>query len=266
MAASQMETQAETIAAAPAETMLQWHSAQDTHRGNLRSNNQDAVYGSSGNGLWLVADGMGGHDAGEYASEAIVQSLAEVTLHHQLSECVDAIEDRMLEVNDHLRQHARLHCEGHTVGSTVVVLVVRDGVGVVLWAGDSRLYRCRSGQLELMTRDHNPVADLYDVGGATEAEVLAADTNVITRAVGGQPDLHLDIAAFPVEPGDTLLLCSDGLYREIDDELLLQAMQTDVDDCVHNLMQACLRGAARDNVSLVVTRASTRPRGTDGRR
>ncbi|MEM7003672.1 MAG: protein phosphatase 2C domain-containing protein [Pseudomonadota bacterium] len=232
-----------------------WQCAQDTHRGNLRQKNEDAVYSSAANGIWLVADGMGGHNAGEYASESIARSLAEVTLHHRLTDCVDAVEDRLLEVNDHLRQHARLHCDGQTVGSTVVVLIVRDGVGVVLWAGDSRLYRSRQGRLELLTRDHNPVADLYEIGGVSEAEMLATDTNVITRAVGGQTELHLDIAAFDIEPGDTMMLCSDGLYREVDHQDLCAAMQEDVDRCVTQLMRKCLRGAARDNVSLVVARA-----------
>ena len=232
-----------------------WASASDTHRGNHRAQNEDAVLCSSASGLWLVADGMGGHNAGQYASEAIVQSLSEVTLSAHLGDCVDAIEDRLLEVNDHLRQHGRLHCGGDTVGSTVVVLVVRDGVGVVLWAGDSRLYRLRDRQLEVLTRDHNPIADLYDSGGVSEEEVLLSDTNVVTRAVGGQRDLHLDVAAFPVSPGDTLLLCSDGLYRELTPEQITQAMAQPVDTAVDSLMQQCLSGAARDNVSVVLTRA-----------
>ena len=234
---------------------MKWTSAADSHKGNHRSHNEDAVFCSSDSALWLVADGMGGHNAGEYASEAIAQSLSEVTLSGDLGDCVDAIEDRLLEVNDHLRQHAREHCEGQTVGSTVVVLVARGDVGVVLWAGDSRLYRLRNEHFELITRDHNPVADLYDHGGATEDEVLNADTNVVTRAVGGQHDLHLDVAVFTIEKGDTLLLCSDGLYREIDAADLSRSLSQEVDVAVDDLMARCLNGAARDNVSLVVTRA-----------
>ena len=234
---------------------MKWSSAADTHRGNHRSHNEDAVFCSSDSGLWLVADGMGGHNAGEYASEAIAQSLSEVTLCGDLGSCVDEIEDRLLEVNDHLRHHARQFCDGNTVGSTVVVMVARGDVGVVMWAGDSRLYRMRDSQLELITRDHNPIADLYDQGGATEDEVLNADTNVVTRAVGGQRELHLDIAVFDIKAGDTMLLCSDGLYREIDGDDLRRGLKRDVDVAVDKLMAQCLRGSARDNVSLVVTRA-----------
>ena len=198
---------------------------------------------------------MGGHADGDYASDAIVQSLAEVTLTNDLSDCVDAIEDRLLEVNDHLRRQARVLGKGGTIGSTVVALVARGNVGVALWAGDSRLYRLRHGRFTLITRDHNPIADLLDQGSVTESEALAADTHVVTRAVGGQPDLHLDVAVFDIEPEDTLLLCSDGLYREVHSDEICTALKRDVRGAVEELMVRCLEGAARDNVSVVVTRA-----------
>ena len=237
---------------------MRWASASDTHTGNVRQRNEDAVLCSGDSGLWLVADGMGGHNAGEYASEVIAQTLSEVTLTNDLSDCVDAIEDRLLEANDHLRQHARMHCDGATVGSTVVVMVERADVGVVLWAGDSRLYLYRDGQLNVVTRDHNPIADHYDSGGVTEQEVLEADTNIVTRAVGGQRDLHLDVAAFPVHQGDVILLCSDGLYRDLSPSELSSALEKDVDLAVDELMSTCLSRSAKDNVSLVVARAGGR--------
>ena len=234
---------------------MRWESASETHRGNRRNHNEDSVFCSSDGAIWAVADGMGGHQAGDYASDAITRSLSEVTLTANLGDCVDAIEDRLLEVNDHLRQHARTHCDGNTVGSTVVAFVAREGVGVALWAGDSRLYRLRGHDLELITRDHNPVADLLDSGGVSEDEMLAADTNVITRAVGGQRELHLDVAAFPIRKGDTLLLCSDGLYREVNADELSGALRSDVHDAVRSLMDSCLSGEAKDNVSIIVARA-----------
>ncbi len=234
---------------------MRWSSACDTHPGNIREQNEDAVLSLSGSGFWLVADGMGGHADGDYASDAIVQSLAEVTLTHDLCDCVDAIEDRLLEVNDHLRRQARVQGEGRTIGSTVVAMVAREGVGVALWAGDSRLYRLRRGRMELITRDHNPVADLLDRGAITEEEALDADTHVVTRAVGGQPDLHLDVVVFDIQADDTLLLCSDGLYREVDLEVIRGALEGEVEAAVEELMIRCLEGAARDNVSVVVTRA-----------
>ena len=233
---------------------MQWSSASITHPGNRRSQNQDAVFASSARELWAVADGMGGHDAGEYASEQIAQSLAAVELDSDLGACVDRIEDSLLAVNDHLRQHAQLVCKGQTIGSTVVTVVTRGEVGVVLWAGDSRLYRLRGRQLQLITRDHNPVADLLDAGGVTEQEAINADTHIITRAVGGQVDLHLDVGVFDVAQGDTLLLCSDGLYRELSIQQMREALTQDPDVAVEDLLEQVLAGEARDNVSVVVAR------------
>ena len=229
-----------------------WASAADTHRGNHRAHNEDAILCCSARGLWAVADGMGGHNAGEYASEKIAQCLDQVRLEQDLGDCVDRIEDGLLEVNDHLRQHARTHCGGQTVGSTVVTLVARGNTAVVLWAGDSRLYRLRERHMQLITRDHNPVADLLDAGGVTEEQAINADTHIITRAIGGQGELHLDVAIFDVRAGDTLLLCSDGLYREVPNDVLVQALQRNVDGAVTTLLQHCLAGQARDNVSVVV--------------
>ena len=145
------------------------------------------------------------------------------------------------------------------MGSTVVTLLVSEDVGVVLWAGDSRLYRQRSGRLEQITRDHNPVSDLLDAGTVTEAEVAAADTNIITRAVGGQPSLNLDVAVFDVDVSDTYLLCSDGLYRELEEDDLSSQLHGQLhgeglDDLADSILARCLDGAARDNISLVLAR------------
>ena len=135
------------------------------------------------------------------------------------------------------------------------MVVNRGDVGVVLWAGDSRLYRLRDRHVQLITRDHNPIADLLDTGGVTEDQAIHADTHIVTRAVGGQLDLHLDVGIFDVAPGDTLMLCSDGLYRELSTEQISQALCLEVDDAVDTMLDRVLAGEARDNVSVVVTRA-----------
>ena len=206
-------------------------------------------------GLWAVADGMGGHHAGDVASLAIATGLAELTLNGSLADSVDLVEDKLLEVNEGLRLHARVECQGGTIGSTVVAMITREDVGAVLWAGDSRLYRLRGSTLEQITRDHNPISDLLDVGGVSEADALAADTNIITRAVGCQPELYMDVAVFDVEANDTYLLCTDGLYRELDAYELVEALRGAVlEASAQSLLQKCLAGAARDNISLVIAR------------
>jgi protein phosphatase len=234
---------------------LMWRSAEQTHCGKRRKNNEDAVLSRPDARLWAVADGMGGHEAGEVASQAVADALQDLALSGMLSEDVDAVEDALVSVNDELRVLARNEGLQSTIGTTVVALLTTNHVGVVLWAGDSRLYRLRGSSLEQVTRDHNPVSDLLESGTVTEADALAADTNIITRAVGGQSELYLDIAVFDVGPNDTFLLCSDGLYRELEGpELVAELRRDTVDDIVENLLRKCLEGAARDNVSIVVAR------------
>ena len=233
-----------------------WQSAQHSHPGKKRKTNEDSVLSRPDAALWVVADGMGGHMAGDIASQAITDSLGALQLLGTLSDDVDRVEDALVSVNDELRLHAKTQCQGGTVGSTVVTLLIQDGIGVALWAGDSRLYRHRGGRLEQITRDHNPISDLLDSGTVSEAEVLAADTNIITRAVGGQPDLNLDVAVFDVDSKDTYLLCSDGLYRELNEmDLAVELAGDTLDNVAGNLLDKSLQGEARDNISLVVARA-----------
>ena len=235
-----------------------WAAVTRSHRGNWRQYNEDAVVVHPSAPLWAVADGMGGHEAGDVASQAIADALSDPLVpEHSLSERVDWIEDRLLAVDQQLHRQAQRIGPDAVVGATVVSLTVARHVGVVLWAGDSRLYRCRDGQLQVVTRDHNPIADLLDFGAISEAEALAADTNVVTRAVGGQRRLALDVVAFDVQPGDRLLLCTDGLYRELEaaelsDLLHQQPLQLAADA----LMARVLGRAARDNLSLVLVEQS----------
>ena len=248
-----------TFASAP----WTWHSAQQTHRGNRRRTNEDAVLSRARCRLWAVADGMGGHEAGDVASQSITAALGSLDLSGPLSVQVDDVEDALLTVYDQLRCHSSNQGTGTASGSTVVAMIAGDDAAAVLWAGDSRLYRLRDGRLEQITRDHNPVSDLLDSGAVSEEEALAADTNIITRAVGGQPNLHLDVAVFDVQPRDTFLLCSDGLYRELSCDTLARERAADLlDQAADRLLELCLAGAARDNVSLVILRPE--PAGVEG--
>ena len=244
----------EALITTPHQPMDGWVSAHATHRGNVRQVNEDAVYGSPEKGLWAVADGMGGHEAGDYASSAIVEALAGIQPGADLPATVDLVEDALLSVNDALKAYATSTCRGKTVGSTVVAMMALDQLGVVLWAGDSRLYRLRQEHLEQITRDHNPIADLLESGAVTEAEAMSANTNIITRAVGGQGELHLDIVVFDIEPGDRYLLCSDGLYRELEAPELMHCMGQEVDAGVRSALETCLARTAHDNVSMVMLR------------
>jgi serine/threonine protein phosphatase PrpC len=137
----------------------------------------------------------------------------------------------------------------------VVTLLANEDVGVALWAGDSRLYRLRHGVLTQITRDHNPIGDLLDDGLITEQTALARETNVVTRAVGGHGQLFLDVAVFDICLGDTFLLCTDGLYRELDHQQIRDLLAADsVSESAIGLVRECLAHGARDNVSVVVSR------------
>lgn len=232
-----------------------WHSCAQSHPGARRKHNEDAVLARPEAGLWAVADGMGGHEAGEVASRRITDALAEIVPGACLSETVDRVDDALDAVNESLRRFSQEHCEGRIIGSTVVTMVTHAQVGVALWAGDSRLYRLRGGELRQITRDHNPIADLLDEGLVTEQDAVESDTNVVTRAVGGQGALFLDVAVFDVQAADTYLLCSDGLYRELSAGEIGEGMsRSGLTEGVAELVDLCLTRGARDNVSVVLSR------------
>ena len=236
---------------------IKWSCASESHTGVLRTVNEDSILVRSDIGLWAVADGMGGHSAGDLASSSVTEALSEIRASDCLNSLLDSVDDTVVEVNRSLRAHARLHNDGKTIGSTVVAFLTRNKVGVSVWAGDSRLYRFRNKKLEQITRDHNPIADLLDDGLITEHTAMMKETNIITRAVGGQENLVLDVAVFDVEPQDTFLLCSDGLYRELGFDEIAEMMSTDnLHRGAQRMLRVCLQRGARDNVSLILSRAS----------
>lgn len=221
-------------------------SATRSDRGNVRKLNEDGVYADSLIRLWMVADGMGGHEAGDHASRAVADALSNLRFRSSqgLIERIEVSENRLIAVNHELQVWAREKLAGGVVGTTVAVFIACDRHGVVLWSGDSRFYRSRGGKLEQITRDHNPMSDLLDVGEITEAEALKEDTNVITWAVGGHGSLCLDIVVFDIEPGDLFLLCSDGLYRELSHARIEELLVGTTEQIADRLMSSSLDGVA----------------------
>ncbi len=234
-----------------------WVTAADTHEGKRRKHNEDAFMARPEDGLWAVADGMGGHEAGDVASDMITKALEAIDPNTTLSGFVDQVDDTLVAVNQQLRDRSAQEFGGRTMGATVVTFVARGPLGVCLWAGDSRLYRLRGDELKQISRDHSPLEELIEKGVLSEEEAAAhPDSNVITRAVGGQAELVLDVSLVDIEPGDTYLLCSDGLYREVEPEEIGQHMaDDDVDAIVSKLIDLALERGARDNVAIVVCRA-----------
>lgn len=238
------------------ESAIRWHTAGRTDRGAKRKINEDSILLRPEAGIWLAADGMGGHEAGDVASGMVAQAVARVPVDGRLADVVDRVEAALLTVNQGIRNHAAQVFGGRTMGSTVVSFVANDRLGVCLWAGDSRLYRKRQGVLEQISRDHSEVQELLDRGLLTAEEAANhPNSNVITRAVGGAPDLYLDVALVDIRPGDVFMLCSDGLYNELGPEDIDAFLDDDVDASADRLLATALERGACDNVSLVVLRA-----------
>ncbi len=234
---------------------LQWESAAVTHEGKRRPHNEDAVLARPEVGLWLVADGMGGHAAGDVASRMVTEALADVTVDGEFATFVDRVDDALIEINRAIRSHSKAHFSGKTMGCTVVTMLAQANVGVCMWAGDSRLYRVRDGVFTQISRDHDPLEELVERGVLTPEEADDhPDSSVITRAVGGQPELHLDCILFDLAPDDIYLLCSDGLYRELErHEMCEMLLAPDpVEQRVEALLDKSLERGARDNVSIIV--------------
>jgi serine/threonine protein phosphatase PrpC len=235
---------------------MTWQTAARTHPGMRREHNEDAMLVRAEDGFWLVADGMGGHEAGDVASSMVIEAVGKVARNGSLSSFVDSVEDAVVDLNRQFRAHAEKHFGGRTMGCTVVMMAAEGSLGVCLWAGDSRLYRLRNGELLQVSRDHSPVEEMVDAGILTAEEAaLQPDSSVITRAVGGQTELYLDVALVDLEPGDTFLLCSDGLYREVEvNEIAEQMANPEVQDVVDRLLDMALDRGARDNVTIIVVR------------
>ena len=227
-------------------------STSRTDVGKVRQHNEDACLDRPDMGLWVVADGMGGHSAGDVASGMIVERLGALKPDRTLSHFVDQVESTLEAVNRELRQLAATR-EASTIGSTVAALLVRDGHGVCVWAGDSRVYRVRGKQLEQVTHDHALVADLVDRGVLTaEQAANHPQSNLVTRAVGAGEALKLDLEIVELADGDRFVLCSDGLDKEVEEEEIRKLALDDSGlDLADALVELALSRGSRDNVTVV---------------
>lgn len=228
---------------------ISWRSAAATSKGNVRGHNEDSVLDRPDLGLWVIADGMGGHNAGDVASSMIVQSLSGMRRLAAPSALLDEVEDRLHEVNRRLYE-ASLDNQAGMSGSTIVALLALERHCLSIWAGDSRVYHNREGALEQVTHDHSEAQELRD--GLLDSPE-AATSNVITRAVGGSRELFLDIELRELRNHDRYLLCSDGLYRELSEaDMAHHLTGNDPEGACQALMRQALSGTCSDNVSVIV--------------
>lgn len=233
-----------------------WSSAGRSDTGKVRARNEDAFLDQPQQGLWVVADGMGGHQAGDLASRLIVESLAELPAGMDFEDRLDAVRDSLHRINRHLSLGLTLTGETQDllVGSTVVALLAEGSQVACLWAGDSRCYLLRGRQLFQLTRDHSLLQQLVAERGMSPAEAAQQPgAHALTRAVGAAEELQLDILELESLPGDVFLLCSDGLYQDLDHDLLTAALlRPSPQLALQRLFELALAGPARDNLSAVV--------------
>ncbi len=233
-----------------------WISSAATHIGKVRKLNEDAFLDEGAKGLWAVADGMGGHHAGDVASRLVVEQLSQVTCEGGLKDRADACVRHLNRANSELYAAGRGD-SSRMMGSTVVVMLADAAQVAVLWAGDSRLYRLRGGTLEQVTRDHSQVEAMVSAG-LLEPEQAAnhPQANAITRAVGVAPELELDSVWLDADDDDTYLLCSDGLSHYLDERTLRALLGGGVpQEVAKALLDTALTHPARDNITCVVVHA-----------
>ena len=226
-----------------------------THVGLRRELNEDTYYGDAGLGLWLVADGMVGHEYGEVASalarEAIVREVRQGT---PLAQAIRIADEEII-------RESRKRSDALPMGTTVVAArITGQGRFEVAWVGDSRIYLWRDGKLAQLSQDHSYVQELISQGAISIDQARShPQRNVVTQALGvtDPQALNVETMSGELSPGMQLLLCSDGLTEEVDDRAIARVLahgECSAQECVDGLVAAALDGGGSDNVTVVLVR------------
>ncbi|MEE4361371.1 MAG: Stp1/IreP family PP2C-type Ser/Thr phosphatase [Pseudomonadales bacterium] len=246
-----------------------------TDTGHVRDHNEDAIGNDPDLGLLVLADGMGGLEAGEVASALAVEVVLEEA-RRRLAELEGgqsdpesglaleslALRDAVARANAVIREVAERQPQCAGMGTTLVALLFYDDRLTVAHVGDSRLYRLRGGRLERVTLDHSLVQELVERGFYTQEEArTASNRNIVTRALGIAAEVEIDVREAVVEPGDVFLLCSDGLNDMLEDGRiaeLLAGSRNDLDLAAARLVDAAKAEGGHDNVSVLLARVDRR--------
>lgn len=231
-----------------------------TDIGKRRKLNQDYVYTSEmpvGHlpNLFLVADGMGGHNAGDYASKYTIETIVDVVGQSKEGSPVSVFEKAIKEANTQIRRKAQEEPELSGMGTTVVAATVSGNRLCVANVGDSRLYIINDREIKQITRDHSLVEEMVRMGGLKrELARTHPDKNIITRAIGALDDVDVDFFELNLNKDDVILMCSDGLSNMIEDEEIRMIMQgqRDIVEKAESLIKAANNNGGKDNIAVVI--------------
>lgn len=239
---------------------MKLQTAYASHRGRVREINQDAVavfraqkglFGRKPR-LMILADGMGGHLGGEVASRMAIRTVKHVFYREfKRSGIAPALEKAIQAANDAIRDRSEKDESLHGMGTTVVAGVIRPEHVVIASVGDSRAYLMRGEAIRQVTQDHSAAAEQARRG----EPALSIGRNVLSRAVGRRDSLEVDVFTEPWEPGDTLLMCSDGLWGQVSDaQIAAVVAEMPPREAVPKLVQMAMIAQAPDNISVIVVR------------
>ncbi len=235
-----------------------------TDEGLVRDHNEDYISWNIDSGLIILADGMGGHNAGEVASELAVSSVKDALEEVLSPEIKDAcnmdfqevVHEAIVFANDEINSHAKTHPECSGMGTTIVMTLFHDDAVILGSVGDSRIYRFRKGELKQVTTDHSLVQEMIDNGYMSEEEAVnSTNRNLITRALGIAEDVKVDVIKSPIEKDDIYLLCSDGLSDMIDDALIFSTLvksRQNLKRAGEELVKLAKEHGGHDNVSVIL--------------
>lgn len=233
---------------------LRAQAAALTHEGRVREQNEDSFFSGADFGLWSVADGMGGHEHGEWASARVIGEVGRPLPEGGFEPARTEVAERIHRANAAI--FAEAQARGTQMGTTVVALLVEDRRFAVLWVGDSRVYLLRDGLLHQLSKDHSQVQEMVDRGLLAETEARAHPMgHVLARAVGVSAAVAVDVVEDEVEAGDTFLLCSDGLHGYLSDgEICALLACHSPDAAARGLIDLTLERGAPDNVTAIAVR------------
>jgi serine/threonine protein phosphatase PrpC len=231
-----------------------------TDIGNVRTKNEDSILLLPKESTWVVADGMGGHHAGDFASQAITKNMALFKQQPTLEKSISLMEENLIHSNAIIRKKALKFGKNKTIGSTVVSVHIWGKFIFAFWAGDSRLYRHRDDQLIRLTEDHSYVEELVKMGKvkAKDAESHPA-SNVVLKAVGIDDDLRADLSYFEMQDDDIYIVCSDGLYKDLGENEILHIIQNNRNDLSllnQSLLCSSLDAGGSDNTSIITIKVT----------